>query len=230
MVMMKSPSMTLLLDVLDVDVAGGEVGGDARDDALLVAPDDGHDGTAPAPHGRDRTDPSGAVASSPGPTTTPSAWSAASSSGPSPSTSASTESLCSPSSGPGPRTRPASRRAGTAGRRGGPFCPPGVGTSTKWPRAASCGSRAHRSAALATRPAATPAAWSRVHRGLRLARARPRCDVAVELGGVRAASGPGREARIARPRRIADARRRSGASPSSSKTVIAIQRSSPAHG
>src|SRR5207247_2439168 len=38
-----------LLDVLDVDVRGGEVGGDARHHALLVAADDGHDG--PAAHG-----------------------------------------------------------------------------------------------------------------------------------------------------------------------------------
>src|SRR5437899_7341041 len=39
-----------LLDVLDVDVRGGEVGGDARDHALLVAADDRDDGAAAVAH------------------------------------------------------------------------------------------------------------------------------------------------------------------------------------
>ena len=74
-----------------------------------------------------------------------------------------------------PGRRRCARRGAVPGRARRPACsdrtnpgpsrrterPSGVGTSTNCPRAASCGSRAHSSAASATRPAATPAACRR---------------------------------------------------------------------
>src|SRR5262249_30888188 len=225
----EEPLHDLLLDVLDVDVARGEIGGDAGDHALLVTADDGHDGPVPTRHGCDLSGVARAGASCPGPAITPSACSAVISSGASPRTSASTASVCSPSSGPGPRTA-----AGVSeSRKGGPsmrtVLPSGVGTSTKWPRAASWGSPAQSSAAFATRPAATPAACRRC--------------IATSASSVRVQSATCRSSSAAcalRPAGVAKRGSRAQAGspaprtkrvqPSSSKTAIAIQRSSPAHG
>src|SRR5262249_56202135 len=64
----EEPLHDLLLDVLDVDVAGREERGDAGHHALLVAADDGHDGAVAPGHTADLTGGRGAR---PTPTTPP---------------------------------------------------------------------------------------------------------------------------------------------------------------